>query len=437
VSAEADVIVVGLGAMGSSVCLALARRGARVIGIDRHLPPHPWGSTHGETRITRLGIGEGPEYVPLAQRSHELWRELEAEASVRLFYPVGLLVLGHPQSRFLAQTRASASQYGIEHEDLSNSELRVRYPMFSLDELTEAYSEPGAGYVRPEEAVAAQLALARRHGARLLLGEAVDRWEAGTELVRVHTRSGSRTAQQLVLCPGAWIGELFPEGRELFAVFRQQLYWWPIRRGYELLRAMPAFVWDLAGDQSGYVHLDGFYGFPAIDGPAGGMKVATEVYDETAVPDGRQHPPAAEQVRAMSEGCIAARLPWLGTEPLRSASCLYTSTIGNRFVIDRHPLHSRVLVVSACSGHGFKHSPAIGEAVAEWALDGRPSLDLSPFSLARAARRASDAAGLSDPPSGASDAPGLSDPPSRASDAAGLSHPPRRASDAPRAVSDP
>lgn len=380
-SADVDVIVVGLGAMGSAACMQLAARGASVIGIDRYAPPHPWGSTHGETRITRLGIGEGPRYVPLAQRSHELWREIEAQADVSLFSQVGLVIIGHPSSKFLGQTRASARQYGIEHENLANDELRRRFEMFAVDERAEAYYEPGAGYVRPEAAVAAQLELARRHGARLALGETVESWEAGDAGVRVQTGSGAYSAAQLVLCPGAWISDLLPQARDLFAVHRQQLYWWPVRRGYELLRAMPVFVWDIGGDQSGYVHLDGFYGFPAIDGPDGGMKVATEVYDKTAVADGVQHAATADEVRAMGEGCIARYLPWLGTEPLRSASCLYTSTLGGQFVIDRHPEHDSVLVVSACSGHGFKHSPAIGEAVAHWLLDGAPSLDLSAFSF--------------------------------------------------------
>ena len=384
-SADADVIVVGLGAMGSAACLQLAARGASVIGIDRYAPPHPWGSTHGETRITRLGIGEGSEYVPLAQRSHELWREIEADTGASLFSEVGLVIIGHPSSRFLGQTRASAREYQIEHENLGNDALRRRFEMFAVDDSSEAYHEPRAGYVRPEAAVAAQLELARRHGARLELGETVASWEAGDGGVRVDTGAGSWSADQLVLCPGAWIGELEPQARELFAVHRQQLYWWPIRRGYERLRAMPVFVWDIGGDQSGYVHLDGFYGFPAVDGPDGGMKVATETYEQTAVADGLAHEPTADQVRAMSEGCIARYLPWLGTEPLRSASCLYTSTLGGHFVIDRHPDHDSVMIVSACSGHGFKHSPAIGEAVAQWVLDGAPSLDLSPFSFARAA----------------------------------------------------
>ncbi|MGH2872378.1 MAG: N-methyl-L-tryptophan oxidase [Solirubrobacteraceae bacterium] len=378
-----DAIVVGLGAMGSSVCLQLAARGASVIGIDRYTPPHPWGSSHGDTRITRVGIGEGAEYVPLARRSHELWRAIEAESGVRLLRQAGLLVLAHPSSRFLAQTRASARAFGIEHEDLGNAELRRRFEMFAVDELTEAYSEPGAGYVRAEAAVAAQLVLARRHGARLALGERVERWLATDRGVTVSTDRATYEAAQMVLCPGPWIDELLAPPRGSFAVHRQQLYWWPIVRGYRRLREMPPFVWDLGGDQSGFVHLDGFYGFPAVDGRSGGVKVATETYERTAVPDGREHPATAAEVEMMRVRCIERHLPWLGARPVRNVSCLYTSTRGTRFLIDRHPDHASVIVVSACSGHGFKHSPAIGEAVAQWLLDGRPELDLFPFSFPR------------------------------------------------------
>jgi sarcosine oxidase len=148
---------------------------------------------------------------------------------------------------------------------------------------------------------------------------------------------------------------------------------------------MPVFVWDFGGERGGFVHFDGFYGFPAVDGAAGGVKVAAETYETTTEPDGRQHPPTPSETAAMYGHCIEARMPWLGPEPVRSVSCLYTSTRGSRFVIDRHPAHEDVLIVSPCSGHGFKHSPAIGEAIAQWVIEGSPALDLGPFRLSNVA----------------------------------------------------
>ncbi len=161
------------------------------------------------------------------------------------------------------------------------------------------------------------------------------------------------------------------------------MYWFPIRQGYEDLREMPVFVWDLGGNADGFVHLDGFYGFPALDGPGGGVKVATESYERTTRPDGRQHPATREEAETMYRRCIEPYLPWLGADPVRSVSCLYTNTRGSRFVIDRHPEHDHVMLVSACSGHGFKHSPAIGEAVAQLLTRGEGDVDLSPFALER------------------------------------------------------
>jgi sarcosine oxidase len=381
-----QAIVVGLGAMGSAVCRHLAGRGVSVIGIDQYAPPHAYGSTHGDTRITRLALGEGPEYIPLVQRSHQLWRELEEQSGARLLTECGGVIVGRPGSPFFEETRALAQQFGIEHEHLDNAQLRRRLTMFAVDEATEAYYEPGAGIVWPEAAVRAQLALARQDGAQLCLGEHVTGWSVSHDGVAVITDATTYVADRLVLCAGPWLPQLFAPARELVAVYRQLLHWFEIRDGYEQLRDMPVFVWDFGGERGDFVHLDGFYGFPAVDGPSGGVKLGTESYETTSEPDGRQHPASREQSDALYRRYVRDRLPWLGPLTLRSASCLYTSTRSNHFVIDQHPEHDAVLIVSACSGHGFKHSPAIGEAAARWATgeDDPPGLDRGAFGLARA-----------------------------------------------------
>jgi sarcosine oxidase len=161
------------------------------------------------------------------------------------------------------------------------------------------------------------------------------------------------------------------------------MYWFAIREGYEQLREMPVFVWDFGGNKDAFVHFHGFYGFPAIDGPAGGVKVGTESYEQATSADRCQPPPTELEVAAMYTRYVAPGLPWLSRELLRAAPCLYTSTRASRFVIDRHPGHDNVWIVSPCSGHGFKHSPAIGEAVAQQVTTGASDLDLSPFSLDR------------------------------------------------------
>jgi sarcosine oxidase len=379
----ADVIVVGLGAMGSATTLQLAQRGLRVIGVDRFRPPHDRGSTHGETRITRLAVGEGAEYVPLVRRSHELWRELEAATGSSLLEQVGGLVIGRRDDGFLEQTRAVAQLHGIPHRNLSNAQLSDGFPMFDAGADTEAYFEPEAGFVRPEAAITAQLALAGSAGAELCLGESVLSWAASSGAVTVTTDTATLEARELVLCAGAWITKLVPESVGLFAVYPQILYWFGIRRGYEALRRMPIFIWEMVGERDAFTHLSGgFYGFPAIDGPGGGVKLATERYDATVDPDAAVGIDLAESARILHERYLGRCFPWVTAELVRVTSCLYTCTRGSRFIIDRHPDHTNVRIVAACSGHGFKHSAAIGEAVAQTISVGASDIDLAPFALA-------------------------------------------------------
>jgi sarcosine oxidase len=376
-----DVIVVGLGAMGSSVTLRLARRGLRVVGFDRFSPPHTHGSTHGDTRITRLALGEGSDFVPLVLRSHQLWREIEREAGTKLLEQTGGLVLGEPDHPFLERTRSAAAEYAIAHENLTNAVLRDRFPMFGAGRRTEAYFEPEAGFLRPEAAVEAQLSLARAAGATLLLDEEVVSWSGSRNGVAIATSARTLDAVELVLCGGAWIGRLVPELRPLVAIQPQCLHWFPIRRGYDALAEMPVFVWGVDIEEDEFAHGTGFYGFPAIDGAAGGVKLATEVYGITVDPDEPWREQLSDRASSFYERFVARLFPWVSAPPLRTVACLYTATRGSRFLVDRHPAHPNVTVVSACSGHGFKHSAAIGEAVAETIATGTTAAVLAPFAM--------------------------------------------------------
>ena len=371
--------------MGSAVTVQLAQRGLRVIGVDRFRPPHDRGSTHGETRITRLAVGEGAEHVPLVRRSHELWRELEVATGSKVLEQIGGLVIGQRDDGFLERTRAVARLHGIRHRNLSNPQLKAGFPMFDVPADTEAYFEPEAGFVRPERAITAQLTLAHRAGAELRLGESVLSWAASSGAVTVTTDTATLEAQELILCAGAWITKLVPESAGLFAVYPQILHWFGIRRGYEKLRKMPIFIWEMAGERDAFTHLSGgFYGFPAIDGPTGGLKLATETYDATIDPDRRAdlELDLADSARTLHGRYLARHFPWVTAEPMRITSCLYTCTRASRFIIDRHPDHPNVRIVAACSGHGFKHSAAIGEAVAQVVSGGTSEIDLTPFALA-------------------------------------------------------
>jgi sarcosine oxidase len=384
--ARSEVIVVGLGAMGSAVCRELAARGVAVTGIDRHHPPHVHGSTHGDTRITRLATVEGPQYFGLVRRSQELWRTLEQETGESIFHQVGILSISASPGPFMDSVRDVATRHGIAHEALDADELRARFPAFAVADEAVGHLEPEGGYVRPEPAVAAHLKLARRDGATLRLGETVVSWSAAGDGLTARTASGETlAADRLVLCAGPWLPQLVaPDLGEFFTVRRQILTWFEITSGYEAMAGLPAWIYDGGGPMDS-AHGRNFYGFPAIDGPDGGLKVGSEQYEASHVPDDRQYPATDAQVAELYETLVAGRLPGLAPRVVRSASCLYTCTPDSHFVIDRHPEHAAVTLVSPCTGHGFKHSAAIGEAVARQITGEAPApgVDLAPFALSR------------------------------------------------------
>jgi len=368
-----DVIVLGLGAMGAATAYQLARRGARVAGFDQYHPPHQQGSSHGDTRITRLAVGEGSEYVPIVKRSHELWAEIGSEAETTIIENVGGLILGEAGNDFFEQTIRSAAEYAVPIEILDPLRLHKEFPMFSGTAETLAIYEPSAGFVRPERAIQAQLELAAELGAKLHFNARIEKVETTGERAAVFSSDGSiDTADQIVIAAGPWVSQMLP--KLAVEVHLQALHWFPIRKGYAELAQMPIFIWEFSHQLGDFV-----YGFPAIDGPGGGVKVATETYAAARnIQDGKPEP-GPELAAAIFREYVKPNLPWLGSEPLRSLFCFYTVSADHRFIIDQ--LDSDIWLISACSGHGFKHSPAIGEAVAERILTGRSSLDLSSFAL--------------------------------------------------------
>jgi sarcosine oxidase len=367
-SAAADVIVVGLGAAGSAALYQLARAGISAIGIDRWEPPHAMGSSHGETRITRQAIGEGEVYVPLVLRSHEIWRELEQDTGQRLLEACGVLIIGaeggaamhHSRSGFVLNTVAAARAHGIDHEVLSVQDTRRRFPQFALtgDELV--YLEPGGGFVYPERCIAAQLAMAQRLGARMVTGAQVTAITETQGGVAVTAGGTTYPAGRVILAAGAWTPGL--AGTPALAPLtlrRQVLHWFaPTRPQDFAVGAFPAFIW-LHGNHSE----DSFYGFP-IPNDLGHdlVKVADENQTRaTADPDRLDRAIGPDEAAVMHRDHIAGRIPGLALPPLRSAACLYTCAPDADFVIGPLDGSQRITVVSACSGHGFKHSAALGE----------------------------------------------------------------------------
>jgi sarcosine oxidase len=380
-----DVVVVGLGAMGSAALYQLARRGARAVGMDRFRPPHDRGSSHGESRITRQAIGEGEEYVPFVLRSHEIWRELEAETGEGLLFPVGGLLLSrasaeaehHGQTDFVGRTIEVARRRGIAHEILSAPEIEKRFPQLRPLGDEVGYYEPGAGFLRPERCVAAQLGRARALGAVVRTGETVRRIVPGPSEVEVVTDRSTYTAAHVVVAAGAWLPALLggPFAAHL-RVYRQNLYWFAPQDPRAFAPGeFPIFIWIHGSGPTGY-----FYGIPVV---SSGVKLATEQFVHTTDPDRLPPEVSAAEIAGMYATHVRGRLAGIAERCVRAETCLYTVTPDSRFLIDRHPDSDRVVVASPCSGHGFKHSAAIGEAIAELVLSGQSRLDLAPFSRAR------------------------------------------------------
>lgn len=378
-----DAIVLGLGAMGASASYQLARRGADVLGIDRFSPPHIHGSSHGATRITRLAVGEGEQYVPLAKRSHEIWREIEAATGAELFVQNGGLIISSAASKatthvadFFGKTVNAARAHAIAHQMLDAAAIRARFPQFRVHDREMGYFEPSAGFVRPEAAIAAQISLAENHGAEIRTGESVVDVAVLPDGVKVTTDRGNYRARKLVVAAGAWLPRLLDARfAKLLKVYRQTLFWFSLEDAalYSPER-FPIFIWDPVG------RTQPIYGFPAIDGT--GVKIATEQYENVCDPDSVAVAASSAETAAMHRDFVAPQFHGLGA-CVDTATCLYTVTPDSHFIIDTPPGMARVLVVSACSGHGFKHSPAIGEAAAAWAMDAPPPFDLSAFRLSR------------------------------------------------------
>jgi sarcosine oxidase len=382
-----ETIVLGLGAMGSATVFQLARRGNRVLGIDRFSPPHVHGSTHGDTRITRLGIGEGAQYSPLAMRSHQIWRELERETGRTLLTTNGGLVLSskaktsqcHTEN-FFANTVAAAQRYDIPHELWDAARIRRRFPQFNVADDESGYFEPGAGFVRPEECVRAQLGLAELHGAELHRGEQATAFDATDSGVTVKTDRTTYSADRLIITVGPWLpGLVGPSVAQHFTIYRQVLCWFEIDGPVApfLPENFPVFIWELQGKPQG------IYGFPAIDGAPGGLKIATEQYDAATTPETVERRVSDAEIRGIHDEYVAPYISGLGSRCVKAATCLYTVTPDFGFMIDTLPGADRVLIASPCSGHGFKHSAAIGEALSQQVIDGASQLDLGGFAIAR------------------------------------------------------
>jgi sarcosine oxidase len=371
-----DVIVIGLGGMGSAAAYRLAQRGRHVLGLDRHPPVHDQGSSHGSSRITRQAYFEDPAYVPLLLHAAELWPQIEADAGRKIVLWTGGLMVGRPDSRTVSGSLRSAQEWNLPHELLDAAQIRHRFPTMTPEPDEVALFERNAGLVIPEESVAAHLALAARAGADLHHEEPVTSWRTvrggGVE---VSTPMARYQAAQLAICPGPWAPELLADLGIPFGVERQVQYWFEPVREPARFRAdrHPIYIWEAADGQQ-------FYGFPSFDDPTGGpadgaraaadgVKVAKFRSGLACTPETIDRAVYPEETAAM-RAFVAPRMPDLPGTLLKTVTCMYTNTPDEHFVIARHPGHEQVVVACGFSGHGFKFVPVVGEIVADLVSEG-------------------------------------------------------------------
>jgi sarcosine oxidase len=369
-----DAIVVGLGAMGSAAAAHLAARGQRVLGLERFAPGHERGSSHGLTRIIRLAYFEHPSYVPLLRRAFELWRELETSAGERLLHVTGGLDVGAEGSSVFEGSLLACREHALVHEVLDAAALAARVPAWRPAPDARAVLQPDGGFLAAERSVAALATRAAADGAELRFGERVREWSAASGRVRVATDAGEHEAGALVLAAGAWMPALVPELAPVLVAERQVLGWFAVARRELFAPArFPVFV--LAAEEGIY------YGFPEHAVP--GFKIGRYHHlGERVEPDALERACRPDDEAAL-RAAVRRYFPAADGALLDAKPCLFTNTPDEHFLLDRHPSAPEAILVSPCSGHGFKFAPVVGEIVADLVERGESRHDLSRFRLGR------------------------------------------------------
>ena len=360
-----DVVVVGLGGVGSAVFAELSRRGIDVVGIDRFEPPHQKGSSHGQSRIFRVAYFEHPDYVPLAQRSRELWCELDERSAKRVFAPTGGAWIGDPECEIVAGSVLASERHGLEHELLEPDEVRRRWSALNPPEGSVCFFERASGVLCPENAVSAFIREGVEAGGILRCGCRVTRLELeGPELL-VETTTDRIHAGRVVVAAGAWSAGLLGDARVNLQATRQ-LLGWTRARDREVLTEDKLPIWAFADEADSFQ-----YGFPICDGFTGPNfpKVARHWDGEPCDPDlVRRTIDAADEALLLRN--LEKHVPAAFGPLEHAAVCLYTLSDDRHFVVDHHPRNPRVVMACGFSGHGFKFCPVLGEAIADLVLDG-------------------------------------------------------------------
>jgi sarcosine oxidase len=369
-----DIVVCGLGAMGSAALRELSRRGLRALGIDRFSPGHDRGSSHGATRIIRLAYFEHPSYVPLLRRTYELWRDLEEDAKETLLHVTGSAEIGAADGPLIQGVLASARTHGLRHQLLSAQELMRQFPAFHLPSQYVGVVQPDGGFLDAERSIHAMLAVAMQAGAEIRSGETIRTLETHASGVRIVTDRDTIAAGVAIIAAGPWLKSLLPDLRVPLRVTRQVIAWFaPTEPAVFAHGRNPVFLIE---SRHG-IH----YGFPPdVDGR---IKVAKHHHrDETVDPDTYDRTVSVAD-EALIRTVLADHIPAANGRQIEAKTCLYTVMPDGDFLIDRMPDCPQIIVASPCSGHGFKFAPVVGEILADLATAGATRHDIRRFSLGR------------------------------------------------------
>lgn len=356
-----DVIVLGVGGMGSSAVYHLAKRGVDVLGIEQYDVPHGRGSSHGDTRIFRLTQPEHPSYVPLAERARTLWRDLEAESGERLLTETGSIRAGPADAAHVSAAIESCAANDVTHEVLSGEELRERFPGYELPDDHRCVYQPNGGFLACERAISTHVNLAHEHGGTVHARERVLEWTPRERGVEVRTNRGTYEADRLVVTAGAWAGKHMPLLENALSPQRRVMAWLqPTEPAKFTPDTFPVFNVDVPEGE--------FYGFPVADRP--GFKFGyTPSNPHSIDPDDWDDEPTLEDERRLRQ-LPENHFPAASGPTLRLATCIVTRSLDGHFYLDTHPEYPHISIAAGFTGHGFKFASVVGEVLTDFATDG-------------------------------------------------------------------
>jgi sarcosine oxidase len=368
-----DVIIIGVGSMGSAACYELAKRGCKVLGIEQFTISHELGSHAGQSRIIRKAYFEHPDYVPLLQRAYNNWREIEKQTGEQLYFKTGLLYAGDKNNFMISGVKESALRYSIQLEKIASGSNR--FGSFSFPSGTEILFEPDAGFVTPEKAIRLYAEQSKKYGAEIISGEKVVEWKIAGDAVVVKTGKEIYQAKKLVITAGAWAGKMIPGMNNNIKVTRQFVAWVKPKRPEKfLLNDFPC--WMIADDKQPGC----YYGFPMLPpekfGPPQGLKLAHHHAATITDADNVNRETTNEDIDNLVY-CLEKYLPGTFDGLLHSKVCLYANSPDENFIIDHLPGYEKnVSIACGFSGHGFKFVSVVGEILADLATDGKTSLPI-------------------------------------------------------------